>query len=477
MAECGKKSFFIDPMIRFINLNNLFDLMRFHLLLMLLILILSSSSSALAAEYQRPPFILSGTISVPESDRSGQGFTWRQSDFEAAWYHLQIKVNQNSFTGYSRYVNSKNSNHVSLLTVTGTYDRGYLVGTWDYQEIIGIIDRGDGVDLGPYRKTWEASGSFVSGLIERDQPVKANVRGSADLSYSDFGPDNTPEKPIWVKAEFSKEIAYVWDGKIQGYVCGDSEYLGQKIDSGAIIDSVSGRVEILRCGLDMEAADKEDWERAVPGTKLYVEDHIRTSQNVYSRALVRLGDGNVVTLKENTEIVIKKPPEGKTKWQLLIGKLWKNSKEIWEHGSFYIETSQAVAGIKGTEFEISFDGKQTEVRVAEGLVSLTSNFSGNSIDIGAGQSARADYNDISELTPIDARTLKEVWQAVTEEARNGQPIEEEEDLTPRKAPEGAPINNLKVGGSLGKGTMIAMVIILALILTVGLFSIKKGKRR
>lgn len=128
---------------------------RFFRLAMLLVVILCSfiASTVAAAEYLRLPFTLSGSIIVPESDNSAQGFTWRQSAFENTWYQLQIKVYKGTFVGYSRYVDPKNSGHVSLLSVSGNYERGYLVGTWEYQEVIKPIDRGDKVDFGPYPKT------------------------------------------------------------------------------------------------------------------------------------------------------------------------------------------------------------------------------------------------------------------------------------------------------------------------------------
>lgn len=471
---------------------------RFFRLAMLLIVILSCSfiaSSVQAAEYLRSPFTLSGSITVPGSDNSAQGFNWRQSAFENTWYQLQIRVYKDTFVGYSRYVDPKNSGHVSLLSVSGNYERGYLVGTWEYQEVIRIVDRGDKVDFGPYPKTWEASGRIVSSAIQYEQPVKANVIGTVDFYYSGFGEGNTPEKPVWEKKEFTKEIAYQWNGKTEGITCGGfgtDDYVGKKAQVGIIYKDWSYRAKILHCGLS-DGNKPVEWQLVKDNEPIYASDQLLLDKAQAGYGVVmRLGPENnyhndLVVGGLNWQRgggglhIVFHPNEGgspRSSISLIAGVLWQNTKDILTKGSFEIQGSQAAMGIKGTNYIITESGTgNTTLMVLEGTVEMTSKADGTTKMINEGQMITASDSGFSKLESLDPKPLLSEFYSALNNNPATPPIIQEDDYTIGPLPEGAPSDTIKanIAKKGGMGIFVISVVILLFIVGAGLFFMKNKK--
>jgi hypothetical protein len=134
---------------------------------------------------------------------------------------------------------------------------------------------------------------------------------------------------------------------------------------------VQGRVDVLRAPAT----------RAVPvkiGDAVFVGDIIRAKSN--SKAEIAFSDGNVVKIAPNTRMEISEymfeEAKGKGILKLSRGKVQaivqqKIAKKIASFGEanrFEIHTPTAIAGVRGTNFIVSFQRNSTNVLVLEGSV-------------------------------------------------------------------------------------------------------------
>ncbi len=115
-----------------------------------------------------------------------------------------------------------------------------------------------------------------------------------------------------------------------------------------------------------------------PGQTLEAGNHVQTKD---SSARIVFLDGSAVTLGKNSDFEIKTPEQDtKTKKLILISFLKMGFLHARVHHQedpsavphFYIETSVAVAGVRGTEFTMSAspDAKDFQLHVLEGKVAV-----------------------------------------------------------------------------------------------------------
>ena len=163
-------------------------------------------------------------------------------------------------------------------------------------------------------------------------------------------------------------------------------------------------------------------------------DEIRTGKA--SHADIQLMDGVIIRVKENSIISIKKIfIDGNAKQILaslsldkgalfskIIGKLGKNS-------NFKIATPTSVASVRGTEFQVEDNGKESEISVGDGSVSVTAtddkgNPVGKEVVAEEGKKVITDSSDkikTVELTEDEKKELREdskTVQSLTEDAKS-----------------------------------------------------------
>jgi len=148
------------------------------------------------------------------------------------------------------------------------------------------------------------------------------------------------------------------------------ERVDDVIDQTAALAQVEGVVEVLPDG-------KETWQPASDGRVIKPGDRIRTGP--YSKAILTLFDGSIATLEDQTELTIARMEarrDGFAKVIVLhqwLGETHHRVEPLSDHASrFQVETSAAIAAVRGTEFTINVeDDGATQVRVLEGLVKVT----------------------------------------------------------------------------------------------------------
>lgn len=118
--------------------------------------------------------------------------------------------------------------------------------------------------------------------------------------------------------------------------------------------------------------DGGNWEPVALGQLLGAGDQVRTGES--SSLHLVLADGSSLVLGPNTEATLKDlgpgGPGSSTVITLLKGLLNAMVEKLGPDASFEVQTGNAVAAVKGTDFEVSTASDDTAVTVAEGTVQL-----------------------------------------------------------------------------------------------------------
>ncbi len=142
-------------------------------------------------------------------------------------------------------------------------------------------------------------------------------------------------------------------------------------------------------------------------TALKPGDEVRT--HARSRAEVRLGDGVLVRLKENTIFKIVRLKSSKDAFhvslRLLGGKiLLKVAKSLGQGFRVKVRTPTAVATVRGTMFIVDAQASKTEIKVLEGIVHADAV---SAAARGAEKSAGRDVGAGQEIAALQGRPLSE----------------------------------------------------------------------
>jgi len=158
----------------------------------------------------------------------------------------------------------------------------------------------------------------------------------------------------------------------------------------ALLSSYFGTVEI-------QIKNSKQWLKAVPKLFLKEGDKLRTGKR--SRATILFQDGSRTEISAETTLVMSQlaapvnveQSSGRSRFK--ISKLGKG---------FTLRTPTAVCSVRGTEFEVDIQGKgsATNLEVFEGVVNGLKIATGESIDVGAGQTLKLDKTN-EPLTTSD----------------------------------------------------------------------------
>ena len=124
------------------------------------------------------------------------------------------------------------------------------------------------------------------------------------------------------------------------------------------------------------------WVAATPGAAIQLGDELRTGQPGHLRIVFQ--DDTVLTISDDSRLVVNEavfdPNQGKSRsvLGLLQGKVSALVSEYYKRpgASYQIKTATAVAGVRGTEFVVTYDARddRTEVAGLSGTVEVLSAF-------------------------------------------------------------------------------------------------------
>lgn len=137
---------------------------------------------------------------------------------------------------------------------------------------------------------------------------------------------------------------------------------------------IKGTVEVKK--------PNEEWKPLSPKDGVPPGSRVRTAAN--GEADILLAEKSAVRLKPGTEIEVTQNQSinGASKVRVRIdsGRLLNRFDGMPKGSEYHVTTASAVAGIRGTQFEVAADATQTSVRVLKGTVAVE-NSAGN-IEVG-----------------------------------------------------------------------------------------------
>jgi hypothetical protein len=188
-------------------------------------------------------------------------------------------------------------------------------------------------------------------------------------------------------------------------------------------------------------------EKARIGLKVFPKDIIQTQKD--ARGKLVMVDKNVINLSPDTKLEIQdytfKPSENKKSvlLNLMYGKVRPqvNQKYDEKENTFRVKTSAAVAGVRGTDFIVSFQNNQSQVITFEGMVSVgsgldASNQISNYVSVPAGQATTVAVNAAPQAPVIVPAS--QLTNLDKESSSDGKTIETRQPATSAPAPGPAP---------------------------------------
>jgi len=300
------------------------------------------------------------------------------------------------------------------LNVTIDFWNVGVVGGGDYGKVI--------VDLGCTQKTigdgWQCVaddeppeiGTFSGGpngeiTINGETSIQL-VNGTYFKSNLDKTFQATVENPeIFSKYRWSMDesvpIPEIKEGKYEVETAG-----------AAVFNDLYGQVEVNIPRPD-GTYDEEEWNLAKIDMKLPPGTRIKVSEK--SGLMLAFTDNQTnITVGPETEIVLVAVEPQDTVIKLLWGNLKANVKKMMKDGSMEVEMSQAVAGIKGTQFILNETKTESSIWVTEGTVKFTSKSTGKSVDVSRGEAVIASAKGLSEKTIFDPVEEEKKWQELSD---------------------------------------------------------------
>jgi len=165
--------------------------------------------------------------------------------------------------------------------------------------------------------------------------------------------------------------------------------------SGVPVNASAPKVVLaeLKGKVQIRARGKKSYVLAKQGSAYVSGTRLKTG--AASTASLKFPDGSLSVVKANSEIVIKassRPREKPNGVVLFFGRVWsKVSKSKSGETAFEVRSANAVAGVRGTEFDtgVAADGT-VMVRVSEGKVAVSGEDSES--EVGSGTSVSSDHD-------------------------------------------------------------------------------------
>ena len=202
--------------------------------------------------------------------------------------------------------------------------------------------------------------------------------------------------------------------------------LAQSLNTARII-YVEGQVEV-------QFAQTGNWVRAKKGMILKKDDFIRTSHRSAAELIIfeKKGTRNTIKIAENTSMMLVGDPQINSVL-LPKGKIFSTIIKMKRGSTFEVYTPTAVAGVRGSGFEIETDGKNDEDKAFEdGIHVDTYDERGrivDSIDIPEGFKVNIEDSIPSELIELTLGEIGEFedWREEVQER-----IEKDPEIAPEE---------------------------------------------
>jgi len=217
-------------------------------------------------------------------------------------------------------------------------------------------------------------------------------------------------------------------------------FMGTRSPADEPVTGVLFLVSMIKNDVFIKEASEADFKSISGETETLAGSVVKTSET--GRSIVEGSDQSVTVVDRNSELTIASAEEGKTTMELEAGNAWSRVEKVFEQGEFYeMETTHAVATVRGTSFgTFSFEDR-SEFMLTEGSIDMTliDSETGERIPesqtrIEAPAKIVADSREgisVSELTDEDRQSEWYIFN-VDEEAPS---VREEEPVVETPAPQ------------------------------------------
>lgn len=173
-------------------------------------------------------------------------------------------------------------------------------------------------------------------------------------------------------------------------------------DGVAVLASVKG-------GVSVRAPGAASYAPARGGAQLASGARVKTEAG--GEARLEYPGGIVVEVKPGSELIVRVGAPGKSSGAtLFLGRVWsKVAKSAGGDTKFEVESANAVAGVRGTEFEVGvgLDGT-TRVRVSEGEVGVASEDE-RTVGVKSGKEIESEDGKLGKLRPAEGDPDWDGW--------------------------------------------------------------------
>jgi len=277
----------------------------------------------------------------------------------------------------------------STISVSASFVPGNQIVTAQY-----TISERDGLDTGGwigFYKVGSDDGSYVT------YQKTGGISGTFEVTMPEGRDENY---------EFRLFMDYYGQWKLATSppvrAAASDDELAQPVDSKARFNNIRGIVELS------PDPDRVEWAAVNLKQVIYVGDHIQTGED--SSAVIQLSDMSTYVIPPNSEVIILEPLDKGGKLRLVIGRIWNNTRRMFDEGTLEVEMGQAVAGIRGTTFVCEENQGVSTLKVIEGKVEMTLKNGGKSQMVAAGEMLSADAGGFKPKETFDINSEQAMWE-------------------------------------------------------------------
>ena len=112
-----------------------------------------------------------------------------------------------------------------------------------------------------------------------------------------------------------------------------------------------------------------EWKNAANGMELKQGYSVKTLEDSLAKIIF---SNSVMRLDSGTEVRLDNLDKEKVTLTQMVGRTWNRLLKISGINDYEVSTPNAIASVRGTGFAVVYDGKNTEVKVADGTVNVDS---------------------------------------------------------------------------------------------------------
>lgn len=192
------------------------------------------------------------------------------------------------------------------------------------------------------------------------------------------------------------------------------------LSSPALAQGVHGVFTVVKGDVQVESGKDKKVQKARVGAKVFATDTITSGKD--SRAKIEMSDKNIINISPDSKLMIEKYENAGGKKEVLLnvlqGKIRPSVTQKYDGESekFHVKTPSAVAGVRGTDFLVSYNPgtRASQVVTFEGKVDVGAKLDGggniaNPVSVLPGQFTTSSATQPpAEPAPMPQEQLKQM---------------------------------------------------------------------